>query len=366
MSAPRRGFGEDGSDVLAEIRELLTVALLPDLGPRCARELLKRGPVGGVLAHPEDHADLLSEPARRQLVSGAAARRAEEEVARAARSGLSLLGLGDPGYPGYLARIFDPPLVLYVRGRLEPEEGATSLAVVGSRAASPPGRALARRMARDLAAGGISIVSGLARGIDSAAHQGALEGGGRTIAVLGCGLDRVYPPENAKLATDVAASGAVVSEFPLGTPPLPGHFPRRNRLIAGLGRGVVVVEAAARSGALGTVRCALDEGREVMAVPGHPTSPGSEGVNALIRDGATLVRGASDVATELGFTLARRDPPAVEGQGLLELLRPGAPLSLEALRDRSGMAVPELLARLGALELLDRVERLPGPLFVRT
>ncbi len=341
------------------------MALLPDVGPRCARELLQRGPISDLLAHPEEHRDLLPEAARRQLASGAAARRADEEASRARRSGLCLLGRGSDGYPRRLARIYDPPLVLYVWGHLEPEEGETSLAIVGSRAASPPGRSLARRIARELAAGGVSVVSGLARGIDTAAHQGALDARGRTIAVLGCGLDRVYPPENAGLAAQVAASGAVVSEFPLGTPPLPGHFPRRNRLIAGWGRGVLVVEAAARSGALGTVRCALEEGREVMAVPGHPTSRGSEGVNALIRDGATLVRDAGDVAAELGVSLDQGEPSCAEGQPLLELLRPGAPMSLEALREQSGMQVPELLARLGALELLARVERLPGPLFVR-
>jgi DNA processing protein len=351
---------------LDQIQELLTVVLLPDVGPRSARELLRRGPIRDLLAHPGEHRDLLSEAARRQLASGAAVRRAEDEVSRAARAGVRLVGQGSDGYPRHLARIYDPPLVLYVRGHLEPDEGETSLAIVGSRAASPPGRSLARRMAQQLAAGGVTVVSGLARGIDTAAHQGALEGRGRTIAVLGCGIDRVYPKENTGLAAQVASSGAVVSEFPLGTPPLPGHFPRRNRLIAGWGRGVLVVEAAARSGALGTVRCALEEGRDVMAVPGHPTSRGSEGVNALIRDGATLVRDAADVAAELGISLAPGEPQSVVGQPLLELLRPGAPISLEALRDQSGMQVPELLARLGALELMARVERLPGPLFVRT
>jgi DNA processing protein len=274
------------------------------------------------------------------------------------------VGWDAPDFPLLLKRIFDPPPVLYVRGRLEAEEGETSIAMVGARAATPAGRALARAMARDLAAAGATIVSGLARGIDTAAHQGALDARGRTVAVLGCGIDRVYPPENAGLGREIEERGATVSEFPLGTPPLPHHFPRRNRVIAGWSRGVVVVEAARRSGALNTARTAVDEGRDVMAVPGHPSQEACEGTNQLLREGAVLVRDARDVAEELGFELpAAATQPSADP--LLGALRKDAPLSLAELQAKSGLETPELLARLSQLELCDEVRRLPGALFVR-
>jgi DNA processing protein len=298
------------------------------------------------------------------LRSGEARRRAEDEQRRADALGVRIVGCGEPDYPLLLTEIFDPPPVLYVRGRLEADEGARSVAVVGARAATPAGRALARAMSRELAAAGATIVSGLARGIDTAAHQGALDASGRTVAVLGCGLDRVYPPENAALARAIEADGAIVSEFPLATPPLPHHFPQRNRLIAGWSRGVVVVEAARRSGALNTARTAADEGRDVMAVPGHPSQAAWEGTNQLLRDGAALVRDARDVAAELGVELPTPGTQPIQDP-LLAALRRDAPLSLEALQARSGLETPELLARLSRLELRDEVRRLPGALFVR-
>jgi DNA processing protein len=262
-----------------------------------------------------------------------------------------------------LRRISDPPPVLYVRGVLAAEDDAPTVAIVGSRAATGAGRTLARGMARDLAAWGATVVSGLARGIDTAAHEGALDAGGRTIAVLGCGLDRTYPPENERLAGRIAERGAVVSEFPLGTAPLPEHFPRRNRVIAGWSQAVVVVEAAARSGALNTARCAADEGRDVLAVPVHPTQPASDGTNPQNRYGAGLVRSGLDVAHELG--LEPEDPASRPADPLLGAFAGDAPATLEELRDRSGLETGALLARLTELELRDAVRRLPGPLFVR-
>lgn len=241
------------------------------------------------------------------------------------------------------------------------------MAVVGARAATPAGRSLARALSRDLAAAGATIVSGLARGIDTSAHQGALDARGRTVAVLGCGIDRVYPPENAALARAIEARGALVSEFALGTPPLPQNFPRRNRVIAGWSRGVVVVEAARRSGSLNTARTAVDEGRDVMAVPGHPSQPACEGTNQLLRDGAVLVRDARDVAEELRWELPSAAVEAGQppGDPVLGALRADAPSSLDDLRAKSGLETPELLARLSQLELRDQVRRLPGALFVR-
>src|SRR6058998_678326 len=204
---------------------------------------------------------------------------------------------GDPRYPVLLGAIPAPP-ALFARGALS-DDDALALAIVGSRRPTPYGLAVAERLAADLAARGVTVVSGLARGIDSAAHRGALRAGGRTIAVLGSGVDVIYPPENRRLAAQIEGSGSVVSQFAPGTPPLAHHFPLRNRVIAGLSLGVVVVEAAERSGALITARLAAEFGREVMAVPGPVTSPASRGAHALIRDGAALVERGEDVIAEL-------------------------------------------------------------------
>jgi DNA processing protein len=346
--------------------DLLTLSLLPGVTARVCRDLTARGALADALARPAEHSDVLGAPARALLSSGAARKRAEDEQRTAKALGARVVGRDEPDYPELLRHVYDPPPVLYIRGSLEAGEGDHSVAIVGSRAASLQGSSLARAMARDLAAAGVTIVSGLARGIDTAAHQGALDGGGRTVAILGSGLDRLYPVDNARLAEAVAGRGAVVSEFPLGTTPQPGYFPRRNRVIAGWGRAVVVVEAAQRSGALVTARCALEEGREVMAVPGHPSSPVSAGTNALIRDGALLVRGADDVAESLGVELrASLAGPDEASDPVLSALSAESPSSVEELQRRSGRAASEVLGRLTELELANRVRRLPGSLFVR-
>jgi DNA processing protein len=344
--------------------DLLTLALLPDIRPATVREICARLPLHDVLARPQDHPDLMGPAWCGLLRSGEARRRADGERRRCQALGISLVGRDEPDYPHHLREIFDPPPVLYVRGRMEASEGPRSVAIVGSRAATVQGRTLARVMGRDLAAAGATIVSGLARGIDTAAHRGALDAGGRTVAVLGSGLDNVYPPENAKLADAIAETGAIVSEFSLGTVPYPAHFPRRNRVIAGWSRAVVVVEAAQKSGALVTARAALDEGREVFAVPGHPSQPASAGCNQLIKDGAALVRGAFDVAEEIGLSLPVA-PGLPPGDDVLRALRADVPSSLEELGRKSGLETPALLVRLTELELADKVRRLPGALFVR-
>lgn len=346
--------------------DLLTLALLPDVGPRTVRALADRGALGDVLARPRESADLLSAPALALLQSGEARRIAERERASAEALGLKIVALSDAAYPALLRRIYDPPPVLFVRGSLQPDEGDANVTIVGSRAASPRGSSLARSLSRDLAAAGATIVSGLARGIDSAAHRGALDAGGRTIAVLGSGLDRIYPRENESLVGAIAERGAVVTEFPLGTAPAPGNFPRRNRVLAGWSRAVVVVEAARRSGALVTARVALEEGRDVLAVPGHPADAASAGTNQLIFDGAPLVRDAADVALHLGFELreALKERSASDDD-VLQALKPGSPTSLADIQGQCRRTTAELLARLTELELTDRVRRLPGPLFVR-
>jgi DNA processing protein len=282
-------------------------------------------------------------------------------------SGIRQVARQDGDYPVWLSRIYAPPPVLWVRGRLAAREGEHAVAIVGARAATRAGLAFARLLAADLAAAGLTIVSGLARGIDTAAHQGALDAAGRTVAVLGSGLDRVYPSENAGLARAITRDGAVVSEFPPGTEPWKGNFPRRNRTIAGWARAVIVVEAGEKSGALLTARAALEEGRDVMAVPAHPTLPSAAGTNALLRDGAALVRDAGDVLSELGLARSPAGAPVCEQHSpLLAAFVRGAPTSLEEIAARIALPVPELLARLSELELAGRLRRLPGGCFVRS
>ncbi len=225
------------------------------------------------------------------------------------REGVSLVGLDDVDYPLPLRELPTPPPLLFVRG--DPSVlSAPQLALVGSRRPTPGGIELARSLSAALASRGLVITSGLARGIDSTAHRAALAVGGRSVAVLGAGLDRIYPPEHRQLAEELATAGAVVSEFPLGCPPLRSNFPRRNRVISGLSLGVLVVEAAARSGSLITARCAQDQGREVLAVPGSPHNPMAHGTNALIREGAALVECAEDVLAELSAQLPEPLPEA--------------------------------------------------------
>lgn len=344
--------------------ELLMLALVPGLDPRARAALRAAADLGDVLHRPQVHQDRLPEAAVTAIASGAVRREAEREAEAARRAGTRLLAWGRPGYPSLLAETSDPPLVLWVRGDPGALECERAVGIVGSRQATGAGRALARAMARDLAAAGATIVSGLALGIDGEAHRGALEAGGRTVAVLGSGLARVYPASHVPLAEQVARAGAVVSEFPPATPPYKVNFPRRNRVIAGLAHAVVVVEAAARSGALVTARCAVDEGRDVLAVPGHPGSPTAEGTNGLIREGAVLVRGAADVADELDLVLP--GPAARAGEPVLDALRGPAPLTVDELHRRSGLPVAALLQRLGELEIERKVRRLPGALFVRS
>ena len=234
---------------------------------------------------------------------------AEAELDALSTQGCQLIAHGEPDYPAHLAEIADPPPVLTVLGRVE-LLAAPGVALVGARNASANGRLLAARLAGDLAAAGLAVISGLARGIDTAAHEGALAAEGPTIAVIAAGIDIAYPADNAPLMAEIALRGLVVTERPFGAEPQARHFPRRNRLIAGLSRGVVVVEAAPNSGSLITARLAAEQGREVMAVPGSPLDPRHRGTNQLLRDGATLVETADDVRTALGPLAVTPKPSA--------------------------------------------------------
>lgn len=344
-------------------QDLLIASLLPGARGRWLQTLLAERPLAAVLACPRDHADALPLPALAALRTGDARRQADAEARRAAAAAVRIVGRDEAEYPQWLRRIADPPLVLYVRGTLVAEEGVRSVAVVGSRRCTPAGLAWARSVSRDLSSVGLTVVSGLARGIDTAACEGALQGGGRTVAVLGSGLDRVYPPENVRLSQSLTERGALVSELPMGVGPRPEHFPRRNRLIAGWGRAVVVVEAAVRSGALVTARLALDEGREVLAVPGHPGCPTAGGTNALIRDGAALVRDAADVLDSMGLAVETRSQAAASG--LLAALTRDDPRGVDEILAQTGRPIQAVLAELATLELEDKVRRLPGGLYVR-
>jgi DNA processing protein len=286
-----------------------------------------------------------------------------------------LLRPRDAEYPALLAGLPAAP-ALHVRGSLEAAD-ALAVAIVGSRRATPYGLASAETLAGDLASRGITIVSGLARGIDTAAHRGALDAGGRTIAVLGSGIDVIYPPENRRLAREIEARGALVSQFPPGTAPQPWNFPVRNRLLAGLALAVVVVEAADRSGALITAGCAGDLGREVLAVPGRITDRASQGALALIRDGATLVRDWADVVHELPehwrravrapstSSRALSQPPeqSLEGR-ILALLAADEPRQIDELIERGIAHASQVGAALAALEVAGWARQLPGQRWV--
>ena len=295
----------------------------------------------------------------------------EKELARLEKMGARVITRQDPDYPPLLATIYAPPPLLFVRGSLAPGREQT-VAVVGSRRTTPYGRRMAQELGRDLARAGVSLVSGLARGIDSIAHQAALQAGGHTVGVVGCGLDVVYPPENAGLMKRMAEQGAVVSEFPLGTKPLAANFPIRNRVISGLSRAVVVVEAGLRSGSLITARHALDQGREVFAVPGPVGNPGSAGCHQLIRQGACLLESAQDILEPGALPLF--SPPATpapepaglppQGQKLLELIGDD-PVHLDVLARQSGFKAQEVTALLVNLEMAGLVQQLPGKYFVR-
>jgi DNA processing protein len=277
----------------------------------------------------------------------------------------------DSNVPTSLATLTDLPPVLWYQGELSTAE-SPAIAIVGSRAASAVAIETASRLATDVAATGIVVVSGLARGVDSMAHRGALRTG-RTIAVLGSGLDRVYPGEHLPLAEEIARTGLVVSEFPPGTPPLPHHFPMRNRLISGLSLGVVVIEASEKSGSLITASCALEQGREVMVVPGNVLSGKNKGGHALLRDGAKIVESADDIVRELGWSGGQdaqggsinRCLEAISGDPLIGEMTPGQPYDVDELTALSGLEPKRLLPRLLDLELRGFVRRAGSGRFLR-
>lgn len=361
--------GADHRLEAAELRALLTLCVLPGLSGSRLRGLLRR--------HGSAEAALAALPEELGEVGGARAVREQAgRVARAQRTierlGVEVLVEADPRYPRRLLQLHDPPAVLFARGRLELLE-RPAVAVVGARRHTAYGAEAAKLLAGGLAGAGVVVVSGLARGIDGIAHEAALAGG--TIAVLGCGIDVAYPRENAALQERIAQEGLLLSEFAPGVPALPYHFPRRNRLIAALSAGVVVVEASAKSGSLITADHALELGREVFAVPGPINRETSVGTNALIRDGATLVTGVADILEALGLegrgggVSAGEEAEAPEGLdgerlALWRVLR-DEPLHVDELAGAAGLSPAGALAGLLELELAGWARQYAGKRFAR-
>ncbi|MEI6255785.1 MAG: DNA-processing protein DprA [Planctomycetota bacterium] len=370
----------------AELRDHVRLACVPGIGSRLRRLLLERfgSPEAVFAASPAEIATVERiGPKLSKLIPTLAHNPAPDEViALCKKRGVDIILEGSPTYPALLSRIDDPPGLLFVHGTIV-QSDALAVAIVGARHATAYGLKVAEQLGASLARAGYTVVSGLARGIDAAAHRGALGAGGRTLAILGSGVLNIYPPEHADLAREVIDSGAVISELPPLMEPLPGTFPQRNRIVSGLSLGVVVVQAADRSGALITARLASEQGREVFAVPGAIDCRMSRGCHKLIRDGAKLVESVDDILEEFGplfETTISADGRAVKSAAELQLgdierqvldaydtLAGGGsqPVMIDAVVDASGLAASQVLATIGVLEMRRLIRRLPGSQIAR-
>ena len=373
------------------MKEWIALNMTPGVGPRAATKLLERFGSAGAVFHAK-RTELESLRMRPETIESIIKREFEEkagdELERVKGLDGDILILDDGSYPSYLREIADPPVTLYVRGDWQGCFDLPAVAVIGSRMCSTYGENAAEMLSRDLASRGICIISGLARGIDTAAHKGAMRGGGKTIAVMGTGIDAVYPKENTRLVREILDSGgAIVSQFPLGTPPLKDNFPYRNRIISGLSLGVLIVEATERSGSLITARLATEQNREVMAVPGNITSRNSFGTNYLIKAGAKLVQQWQDVVAELPSDIAARIlPPRIEETNGKPVKNPAdavpadlndnerkiwgqlsadEPVHIDMLLVSSGLSFGDLNAALVGLDIRDMIRVLPGKHYAR-
>jgi DNA processing protein len=384
---------DTAQSVSARDREMLALALTPQLGPTRVRRLLERIPRTGDIFRAsltELEATGLPAVSAQSIALGASLRLADDELKKLERMpGLSLVTMGSKTYPAHLAEIYDPPLVLYVRGDVGILQ-EVGIAVVGTRHPTPYGLGMAERLSIDLANTGLVIISGMARGIDSIAHKGAVEARGRTIAVFGTGVDVIYPRENRKLSEQILElGGALVSEFPLGTAPTPHNFPLRNRIISGLSRGVLVVEAGEYSGTRITSRCALEQCREVYAVPGNVTNKLAWTPNTLIKQGAKLVATWEDIfeelPTEIRIKLQERQgelplpqsaslfdaPPSAElpaeQQKVFSAIKTDEAIHIDELIEKfeSQLSSSEIFSALFELEMINKIRQLPGKNYVR-
>jgi DNA processing protein len=354
----------------------LALSLTPGVGGILIKRLLDhfKTPEAVFQASMKDLLQIegLGEKVAKEIQKGPVEKKVEKELYLLREVGGKMMTINDESYPTRLREVYDPPPVLYVRGELRKED-ELAVAIVGSRKTTPYGRWMTEKMGQELARHGITIVSGMARGIDSLAHWGALSGGGRTVAVLGCGVDVVYPRENRKLFNKIIDQGAVLSEFPMGSPPEGGHFPKRNRIISGLSIGVVVVQASMESGSLITANYALEQGREVFAVPGNVGSESSRGTHQLIKEGAKLVESSEDILEEILPQLEkeRESPQKVESpaRDLTEEERilydqlSETPLHIDALIRESQFDPGKVSSLLLNLELKGLILQWPGKCF---
>ena len=358
-----------------ELRSWFRVSRL-ELSPRASAALIER--FGGPQAvFDASEAELqtvehLTEKGRDKVL-GPVPAAVERDLSVVDDMDVKLIPITSDSYPENLREIYDPPVVLYVKGEIV-ESDKMAIAIVGSRRASVYGRAVSERIARDLSARGLTVVSGGARGIDTAAHKGTLAAGGRTIAFLGCGIDVNYPAENKKLFESIAESGAVVSEFPLGSAPEPWRFPPRNRLISGVSLGVLVCQSPEASGALITAGCAAEQGKEVYAVPGNVDDERNVGCHKLIKDGAKLVESADDILAEHGLMeggedLARQIALPIESldgdEHKIASLLSLEPMPMDEIIEKSGLPAPTASGTLTILEMKNIVRRVPGNAYVR-
>ncbi|MBN2713462.1 MAG: DNA-processing protein DprA [Planctomycetes bacterium] len=377
---------------MERVENLVRLALTPGVGPVTVNRLLKAfGNSDALLGASEESLCAVEGIRKNQVMAVLQAGDSDPrpELDLAAQHNVNIIAYDDPAYPAQLKEIYDPPFLLYCRGELKPED-CIGIGMVGTRRSSRYGAEQAERFGGLLARSGFSVISGLARGIDSFAHKGCLSCGGRTLAVIGCGLCHMYPEENRDLAAEIAGNGAVISEFTMETLPSRENFPRRNRIIAGLSLGILVVEAPTRSGALITARHAYEMGRSVMAIPGHISQEMAEGCNKLIRDGATLIRNMDDILDELGPVaeeIRKSMPVPVEApkktpldesdseskakvelgnreQQILEILS-DSPVHIDKICNEMGLPVHQISATLMVLELKRQVSQQPGKFFVK-
>ena len=359
-----------------DIFHWLALSLTPGLGSILIKRLLDRfkTPEAVFRAPTKEllRIEGLGEKVAGEIQKGPLKKMVERELSLLEKVGGKIITLKDDDYPKRLNDIYDPPALLYVRGELRREDGL-AIAIVGSRKTAPYGRWITEKIGEDLARHGVTVVSGMARGIDSVAHKGAIQGGGRTIAVLGCGVDIIYPSENRSLFHQIIEHGAILSEFPMGSPPEGGHFPKRNRIISGLSMGVVIVQASAESGSLITAGYALEQGRDVFAVPGNVGAEGSRGTNRLIKDGAKLVESSEDILEEIWPQWKReeggapkREPPLPdlgEGEEILYRLLGETPLHIDAIIRESQLDPGKVSSLLLNLELKGLISQWPGKCF---